>query len=187
VSPITGTKVDLLLLHPARPLHPDAAAAPSSSRCRCSARSRSACRGADCPGTGPAKLGDPGGARGDVELRALALWHQIYDPTAFLVGLSDDYTGGGGGGRQEGRALGDERRGRASSPRGRCDRPRGPRSASWGRGSSPTSSTRPARLPARGDVRNPRLAPSAVVASRPSGRRSRIGDGEGGGGVCHEP
>jgi hypothetical protein len=46
----------------------------------------------DCPGTRPAKLGIQASLAVTSNPRALALWHQIYDPTAFLVGLSDDYT-----------------------------------------------------------------------------------------------
>jgi hypothetical protein len=46
----------------------------------------------DCPGTGPARLGIAAALAVTSDTRARTLWHEIYDPTAFLVGLSDDYT-----------------------------------------------------------------------------------------------
>jgi Protein of unknown function (DUF3160) len=47
-----------------------------------------------CPDLGPARLGIQAALAVASDPRALALWHAIYDPTAFLVGLSDDYTPG---------------------------------------------------------------------------------------------
>ncbi len=46
----------------------------------------------ECPGAGPARIGILAShvIAGDPEL--VSLWHQLYDPTAFLVGISDDYT-----------------------------------------------------------------------------------------------
>jgi hypothetical protein len=45
-----------------------------------------------CSGDQPARLGIQAALAVTSNAKALALWHQIYDPTAFLVGLSDDYT-----------------------------------------------------------------------------------------------
>ena len=46
----------------------------------------------DCPGTQPARLGILAARALAVNPDLQSLWHEIYDPTAFLVGRSDDYT-----------------------------------------------------------------------------------------------
>jgi hypothetical protein len=45
-----------------------------------------------CPGANQARIGIFAALALAHDPAAVALWHQIYDPTAFLVGLSDDYT-----------------------------------------------------------------------------------------------
>jgi hypothetical protein len=47
-----------------------------------------------CPGAGPTRLGILASLALTSDPAARALWRQIYEPTAFLVGLSDDYTPG---------------------------------------------------------------------------------------------
>jgi len=46
----------------------------------------------DCPGLEPARLAILASRVLVSDPSLLALWHQLYDPTAFLVGLADDYT-----------------------------------------------------------------------------------------------
>ncbi len=46
----------------------------------------------DCPGTEPARLGILAARTLAQNPDLQSLWHEIYDPTAFLVGRSDDYT-----------------------------------------------------------------------------------------------
>ena len=46
----------------------------------------------DCPGTDPARIGILASRVIDRNPDLVSLWHQIYDPTAFLVGVADDYT-----------------------------------------------------------------------------------------------
>ena len=48
--------------------------------------------GPGCPGVAPAPARDAGLARARTRPGGGELWHEIYDPTAFLVGLADDYT-----------------------------------------------------------------------------------------------
>jgi len=46
----------------------------------------------DCPGTEPARIGILASRVLDRNPDLIALWRQIYEPTAFLVGVADDYT-----------------------------------------------------------------------------------------------
>ncbi len=45
-----------------------------------------------CNGVAPARMGMLASLALTSDPAAVKLWHQIYDPTAFLVGLADDYT-----------------------------------------------------------------------------------------------
>jgi hypothetical protein len=46
----------------------------------------------DCPGDEPARIGILASRAIDRNSRLVTLWKQIYEPTAFLVGMADDYT-----------------------------------------------------------------------------------------------
>ena len=149
----------LLALHAARPLHADAGA-DAVLRRDVRARPDAVLPAGDdeLPGRRSRRgWGSSPRSRWPATRRRSALWQQIYEPTAFLVGLADDYTpeevarrgqeGGSGGARTRGpqvperRRRGRQDRGRARREPARCGSTRSaPRSGSWARGSSPTSS-----------------------------------------------
>ena len=93
VSPILGTKIDYSVFTPRGHYTRNATLRSYFVAMSVLGQSAFCLPGTrDCPGLGPARMAilaaRPLNDRADL----VALWKQIYEPTAFLVGFSDDYT-----------------------------------------------------------------------------------------------
>lgn len=93
VSPILGTKIDYSVFTPRGHYTRNASLRSYFVAMSVLGQSAFCLPGTrDCPGLGPARMAILAARALNDRADLVALWKQIYEPTAFLVGFSDDYT-----------------------------------------------------------------------------------------------